>query len=124
MNQKQTILWAALLGAMAVGVGAFGAHVFKPTLIATGKLEIYELAVRYQFYHVLALLSTGVLMSQFASKKLHYASLFFIIGILFFCGSLYVLCFTGIGMLGAITPIGGLFFILGWIFLALGVSGK
>jgi uncharacterized membrane protein YgdD (TMEM256/DUF423 family) len=63
-------------------------------------------------------------MAQFPSAKLRYAAVCFFTGILFFSGSLYVLCFTGIGILGAVTPIGGVLFILGWIFLILGVSKK
>lgn len=124
MNQKQTVQAASLLGAFAVAIGAFGAHAFKPTLVSMGRLETYELAVRYQFYHVFALLAAGLLMNQFNSKWLGYASLFFILGIVIFCGSLYVLCFTGISKLGAITPFGGVFFITGWVFLLVGVSEK
>ncbi len=93
-------------------------------LTASGRLETYELAVRYQFYHVLALLATGILMGQFLSKRLQYAAVLFIGGIIFFSGSLYILCFTGIGVLGAITPIGGTMFIVAWLLLALGVMQK
>lgn len=121
MKQTQTILVAAMLGALAVTLGAFGAHLFKPMLTATGKLEIYELAVRYQFYHVFALLAVGILMSHFSSRKLRFTAIFFSVGILFFCGSLYILSFTGIGIWGAVTPVGGVLFILGWVFLILGI---
>ena len=122
MNQKQTLQIASILGVLAVGIGAFGAHVFKPALISMGRLETYELAVRYQFYHALALLMVGILMKQYNSPKLSYASLFFVVGTVFFSGSLYMLCFTGINKLGAITPIGGVFFILGWAFIFFGVK--
>ena len=122
MKQKRTIQSAAIFGTLAVLLGAFGAHAFKPALIATGKLDTYELAVRYQFYHVFALLSVGILMHHFLSKKLHLASLCFSVGILFFSGSLYILSFTGIGVWGAVTPVGGVLFILGWVFLFLGIS--
>ncbi|MBL0742929.1 DUF423 domain-containing protein [Chryseolinea lacunae] len=124
MNQRNTLLTAAVLGFVAVAIGAFGAHAFKPTLIATGRLDTYELAVRYQFYHTFALLAVGMLMSHFDSKKLYWASLFFFLGILLFCGSLYVLCMTGIGVLGAVTPLGGVLFLLGWAFLLLGVAKR
>lgn len=124
MNQRNTILCAAALGCIAVVIGAFGAHAFKAALTASGRLETYELAVRYQFYHALAMLITGALMNQFASKALYYAALFFFLGTIFFSGSLYVLCITGLGVLGAITPIGGVLFILGWAGLFLGVLKK
>lgn len=124
MNQKQTLLTAAILGMLGVTLGAFGAHALKPTLVASGRFETYELAVRYQFFHVLALLATGILMHQFSSSRLRYAALLFVAGVIFFSGSLYVLCFTGIGVLGAITPIGGTLLIAGWVFLTLGVAQK
>ena len=124
MNQRQTLSSAAIMGALAVTLGAFGAHLFKPSLIAVGRLDTYELAVRYQFYHAFALLAVGILMNQFTSRKLSYAAIAFLTGILFFSGSLYVLCFTGITLLGAIIPIGGALFILGWVFLLVGVGKK
>lgn len=109
------------MGGIAVMIGAFGAHALKPLLISTGRLDTYELAVRYQFYHALAMLFIGALMPTYQSKLLRYASLSLLFGILFFSGSLYVLCFTGLGILGTVTPIGGVFFILGWILLSIGV---
>lgn len=124
MNQKQTLIAAAILGALGVMIGAFGAHALKPVLIAAGRIETYELAVRYQFYHTLALLAVGILINQHDVKKLRYAAIFFLTGMCFFSGSLYLLCFTGLGLLGAITPIGGVLLICGWIFLLLGVIHK
>lgn len=114
------ILWGAAMGAVAVCIGAFGAHAFKPMLIESGRLDTFELAVRYQFFHALALVATGILLEQRDARSLHYSALFFLLGILFFSGSLYILCFTGIGMWGSVTPIGGIFFILGWTFLFIG----
>ena len=123
--QKQTsLLLGAISGGLAVAIGAFGAHALKPLLIETGREATFELAVRYQFYHALALLATGLLTSETSGKALHYSSLCFVLGIILFSGSLYVLCFTGIKMLGAITPFGGVFFILGWVLLATGVYKK
>ena len=107
------------MGALAVALGAFGAHALKGMLEASGRTEVYKTAVSYHFYHTFALLAVGILMNQFASAKLRYASIFFLTGIILFSGSLYALCFTGIGILGVITPIGGVVFILGWVFLAL-----
>jgi uncharacterized membrane protein YgdD (TMEM256/DUF423 family) len=124
MNQQRTLLTASVMGCLAVALGAFGAHGLKSMLTAAGRLDTFELAVRYQFYHTLALLATGVLMTSFPSRRLGTAALCFLLGIIFFSGSLYVLCFTGLGILGAVTPIGGVFFIVGWIFLFLGVYKK
>jgi len=124
MNQRNTILSGATVGCLAVMIGAFGAHAFKATLTATGRLETFELAVRYQFYHALAMLAVGIVMNQFPSRFLTFAAAAFFLGIFFFSGSLYILCFTGLGILGAITPIGGVLFILGWGFLFLGVYKK
>ena len=124
MNQRNTILSGAIFGCIAVMVGAFGAHALKETLAATGRVDTYELAVRYQFYHSLALVLVGLLMGQFGSKLLTYSGLSFCLGIILFSGSLYVLSLTGRTILGAVTPFGGLFFILGWVFLMLGVYKK
>jgi uncharacterized membrane protein YgdD (TMEM256/DUF423 family) len=112
------------MGCIAVLIGAFGAHALKPMLVQNGHLEIYELAVRYQFYHTLAILLTGALMNQFTSVRLHFAALLFLLGIFFFSGSLFVLSFADIGALHAITPLGGLLFIAGWIMLLLGVMKR
>lgn len=112
------------MGGLAVAIGAFGAHALKPFLLASERVDTFELAVRYQFYHALALLATGLAMDQTESKLLKYGALFFLLGILFFSGSLYALCFTGLKAMGAVTPFGGLFFIAGWIFLFLGVYKK
>jgi uncharacterized membrane protein YgdD (TMEM256/DUF423 family) len=124
MNQRNTILSGAIFGCAAVMLGAFGAHALKEILAATGRIDTYELAVRYHFYHALALILVGLLMGQFASRFLKYSGLSFFLGIILFSGSLYALSFTGQTILGAVTPFGGLFFILGWVFLMLGVYKK
>ncbi len=124
MNQRIILLVASILGFLSVAIGAFGAHALKPLLESSGKTNTFELAIRYQFFHLLAMLVTGLLINTFPSKKLQYAGLFFFLGILFFSGSLYVLCFTGMGIMGIVTPIGGVFFLLGWAFLFYGISTK
>ena len=86
MNQRNTILWSAAMGILAVMIGAFGAHAFKPALTAMGRLETYELAVRYQFYHALAMLAVGILADKFPSKYLKYAAYSFLLGIFFILG--------------------------------------
>jgi uncharacterized membrane protein YgdD (TMEM256/DUF423 family) len=124
MDQRKTLLTAAILGAVAVAVGAFGAHALTQILVDNGREDTFQLAVRYQFYHTLAILAVGTLMNHFQSKHLSTSALCFLGGIIIFSGSLYTLCFTGLGILGAITPIGGLLFILGWFFLFLGILKK
>ncbi len=114
---NKTIKIAAVFGALAVAIGAFGAHGLKPFLIEAGRLDTFKTAVEYQFYHTLALLFIGVLQMHFDNKKLQWAAHAMTLGIILFSGSLYVLCVSGLGILGAITPIGGLFLIAGWVLL-------
>lgn len=122
MTAKTVLIIAGILGALSVGIGAFGAHGLEATLTANGRIETFETAVKYQFYHTFALLLLGILMLNMESGYFNYASICFIIGIAIFSGSLYTLSLTNMTWLGAITPIGGLALILGWIFLILGVS--
>src|SRR6188768_393232 len=124
MNTRNTLMLGTGFGLLGVAIGAFGAHALKPMLLESGRLETFELAVRYQFYHAFALLATGILMNQLPVRFLKWASLFFTGGILFFSGSLYLLCFTGLGVLGAITPIGGILFIAGWLCLLISAAKK
>lgn len=118
---KRIIIIASVFGMLAVILGAFGAHSLKSQLDPTD-LAIWKTAVEYQFYHTLALLFLST-FSRFKSRAINLASWFFTIGILFFSGSLYLLAakdllnISQISILGPITPIGGLFFILGWISL-------
>jgi uncharacterized membrane protein YgdD (TMEM256/DUF423 family) len=112
----------SLLGLIGVGIGAFGAHSLRAKLTAAGRMDTFETAVKYQFYHALALVLVGILMQQLASnptalKYLNWSGYGFLIGVLIFSGSLYVLCLTGVTWLGAITPLGGLFMIAGWALL-------
>lgn len=122
MSHKLIIIIGSISGALSVILGAFGAHAFKDSLTASGRLDTFETAVKYQMYHSLALVLLGVLMLHFQHKFLGYASYSFLVGIVIFSGSLYLLCATGITKLGAITPIGGIFLIAAWILLAIGVS--
>lgn len=117
MNQRNCLTVAALLGAITVMIGAFGAHALRPTLEAAGRLETFETAVKYQMYHTLALLLVGLLQFHLADKLLRTVALLFLLGIVIFSGSLYVLCVTGITVLGAVTPVGGVFLIAGWFCL-------
>jgi len=125
---KIFLITAALLGGFAVLLGAFAAHQLK-TLVSADVLLIFETAVKYQMYHALALLATGILYQQFPVKQLHLAGNLFIAGIILFSGSLYLLCFfkhqhIAALWVGAVTPFGGLCFIAGWLLLALGIAKK
>lgn len=114
---KLFLIISSISGVLAVGLGAFGAHALKDKLTTEGTLDTFQTAVQYQFYHTLALLGIALFMTKVESSWLNYAGYSMAFGILIFSGSLYILCFTGMKWLGAITPIGGLLFILGWFFL-------
>ena len=124
---RQALIIGAVFACLAVVLGAFGAHALK-ALLNEDQLKVFETGVRYQFYHSIALLVTGIIYSSFPTKLLRLATTFFTIGIVFFSGSLYAMTLLSIkgmsiGAGGVITPIGGLFFILGWV-LFLGAVGK
>lgn len=114
INTRQTLLIASFSGVLAVSLGAFGAHALKPLLVENGRLDTFELAVRYHFYHTLALLAIGLLMDRYNPKTLSLSALFMLIGMLLFSGSLYVLAILNTTSVALITPIGGVFLIGGW----------
>jgi len=120
---------ASLLGALAVVLGAFGAHALR-SRISSEDLAVYETGVRYQFFHVLALLAVAILAERFPHGSVKWAGRCFIAGIILFSGSLYALTFlkmaswSGWKLFGIITPFGGLFLIAGWILLFRGVNAK
>ncbi len=120
---------ATLLGALSVALGAFAAHSLKQH-VSDYAVGIFETAVRYQFYHSFALLATGILYKEFPNRFIKWAGKLFIAGIIFFCASLYILTFIkaavlpGYDWVGAITPVGGLCFIAGWLCLFLGIAKK
>ena len=109
----------ALLAFFAVAIGAFGAHGLKPFL-SPEMLTVFETGVRYHMYHALGVIVAGWAGGTWNSSLFRYSAWSFFLGILFFSGSLYVLSLTEIRWLGAITPVGGLLFLTGWILLALG----
>lgn len=109
---------ASALGLFGVAIGAFGAHALKDLLLKNGRLDTFDTGVKYQFYHALALLGVGILLKVFGEDKyLVWAGWLFVSGVVIFSGSLYVLSLTNTKWLGAITPIGGVFFIAGWVCL-------
>ena len=112
------LLIGSLAGAVGVALGAFGAHGLRARL-SPEMLAVFETGVRYEMYHAIALLALAALMTRLDGWLFHAAGWAFTIGILLFSGSLYLLALTGIRVLGAITPLGGVAFILGWAFLAI-----
>jgi len=126
---KTFLITAALLGAFTVALGAFGAHAIKEK-VNEYTLGIFETAVKYQFYHVFALLAVGILFQQYSSNWMLWSGRFFIAGIIIFCGSLYALTYflannnETMKWLGAITPLGGLCFIAGWVCMAISIIKK
>ena len=115
---NKLILFAAINSFLAVGLGALGAHGLE-SIIAPDLLEAFDTGVDYHMFHSVSLLGTGLLAFQFPGEKLPWlAGKFFLIGILLFSGSLYVLALTRVTWIGAITPIGGLCFMIAWFYIA------
>jgi len=123
---KTYLIIAALLGAMSVVFGAFAAHGLKKW-VDQSSVSVFETGVRYQFYHVFALALVAILYKEYKNKWIEWAGILFIIGILLFSGSLYLLTYKaiiakdGMNWVGPVTPLGGLFLIAGWIWLAIGI---
>ena len=120
MLGKTIIMSASLLLALAVGLGAFGAHGLKSQL-SQEMMQTYKTGVEYHFYHALGLLLVGILAITMPSTLLKWSAICLAAGIALFSGSLYVLSISGIKWLGAITPFGGVSFIAGWILLFVAV---
>lgn len=113
----------ALSGCLAVAAGAFGAHSLRDRL-SPDMLDVFKTGATYQMYHALALLAVGILLGRFSADGavwLNAAGWLFIAGTLLFSGSLYALAFSGVTVLGAITPLGGLAFLAAWLALAIGM---
>jgi len=114
-------LAGAVSGFLAVAAGAFGAHALRARL-APDMLAVFETAARYQMTHALALLFVGWVARRRPKSALRLAGWLFVVGTVLFCGSLYGLALSGARGLGAVTPLGGLAFLAGWIALAVGVA--
>jgi len=114
-------LVAALSGFLGVALGAFGAHGLRGRL-SPEMLAVFETGVRYHMYHALALLLTAVIMTRFSGIWVVTAGWMFVAGIVLFSGSLYLLALTGVRAFGAVTPIGGLAFLIGWACLAIAAA--
>jgi len=117
---KLIALCGIILCLTAVAIGAFGAHAFKPLLIVNQKLDVFNLANRYQFYHGLALIAVAALFANSdMSPELDWPIRLMLIGTIVFCVSLYLLALLNVAWLGAVTPIGGTLLIVAWGLLAI-----
>lgn len=119
--QKLFLIIGSLAMALAVALGAFGAHGLKE-MLSEDMLDIFETGVRYHFYHAIGLLFIGIIAHWLPdSSLLQWSGWLMVAGMVIFSGSLYILSISGIRWLGAVTPVGGLCFIMGWILLAVAV---
>jgi uncharacterized membrane protein YgdD (TMEM256/DUF423 family) len=119
MTNKQLLLSGAVLGLLSVALGAFGAHAFKGILTTNNRVDTYELAVRYQFIHAIALLFAGLWVGQ----DTWLGGYAWLAGVVLFSGSLYVMSFTNSTAPYVVfsTPLGGLMFIIGWVSLIVAI---
>lgn len=122
MTGYRIIQIGAINGFLTVAFGAFGAHGLK-SMISPQMLSVFQTAVQYHGLHALALIGVGLMIRQTDNKTARFAAYAFLLGTLLFCGSLYLMAVTGIRWLGAITPIGGLSFLVAWALFAL-AAGK
>ena len=127
--QKIYLIIGTVLAGLAVVLGAFGAHGLQK-VVAPERVAIYQTGVQYQMYHALALLAVGFLSERFVNNFVSYAGVFFVAGVVFFSGSLYLIVSlyamnkTVPKAVGILTPIGGFFFIIGWICLLVALLKK
>lgn len=117
MNNRWILATAGLLIALATISGAFGAHALKGTL-SPERLDIYETAVRYHFFHALGLLAIGLAARAIDAPMLRWSAVLVVVGIVLFSGSIYALSFSAPRVLGMVTPVGGVALITGWIVFA------
>ncbi len=120
--ERLFVVIGALSGAIGVGAGAFGAHALRARL-EPRMLEVFETGARYQMYHAIALLGVAWVASRWPGSLSTASGWLFLAGTVLFSGSLYAMALTGVRALGAITPIGGVCFIAGWVCLAI-AAGK
>lgn len=124
--QKSFLIIGTLLAGLSVALGAFGAHGLKK-IVSPENVAVYQTGVQYQMYHALALILVGILSEKFLSAFVTYAGVLFVTGIVLFSGSLYLIVSLYAmnkdipKTVGILTPIGGMFFIIGWICFLIGV---
>lgn len=121
--KNKILVIGSIFGFTGVALGAFGAHGLKP-LISFEMLDIYETGVRYHLIHAVVLLITSQMLPTHNSSNIWYSAIAFTTGIIIFSGTLYILAITGTRWLGAITPFGGIAFLVGWFLLILEAIGK
>ena len=127
--QKIFLILGSILGGLGVALGAFGAHGLKK-LVPPETVSSYQTGVQYQMYHAFALLIIGILSEKLSRSLINWSGAFFVLGIVLFSGSLYLLASlkamnkVGVSGIGIITPIGGLCFLAGWAFLLIAVLRK
>jgi len=123
---KRFLLTGAALGALAVVLGAFGAHELKK-IVPPDTVTTFQTGVQYQMYHAIALLAVAIIFERYPNKLIKWSGTCFIAGIILFSGSLYIITAlkatetVGLNGIGIITPFGGLFFIAGWLLLFAGI---
>jgi uncharacterized membrane protein YgdD (TMEM256/DUF423 family) len=118
---RRFLILSSILLALAVGFGAFGAHIIQD-MVTAERFAVYQTGVQYHFYHALGLMIIGLAALHMTQNKLlKWSGYSMILGIIIFSGSLYLLTLTDTGWLGAITPVGGIAFISGWILFALAI---
>lgn len=118
MRTRSIVTCAAIALMLGVGTGAFGAHGLRAH-VSPGLLEVWHTAVLYQFVHALGLLGIAAMQPRLHARLASAGAAFLLAGILIFSGSLYALVLSGVRLIGAITPIGGVSFMIGWLLLAL-----
>ena len=127
--QKIFLILGSILGGLGVALGAFGAHGLKK-LVPPETVSSYQTGVQYQMYHAFALLIIGILSEKLSRSLINWSGAFFVLGIVLFSGSLYLLASlkamnkVGVSGIGIITPIGGLCFLAGWAFLLIAILRK
>ena len=120
MSSSRVLAVAGVLLALATVLGAFGAHALKAQL-APDRLQVYETAVRYHFFHALGLLGIGLTLRFVDTGLVRWAALLVLVGVVLFSGSLYALTFGAPRIFGPVTPLGGLALIAGWTSYAVGL---
>ncbi len=127
---KNYLIAAAIFGGLAVAIGAFGAHGLESITNDEKILHGFQTGVQYQMYHALALLAVAILYNELPANWMKWSGICFIVGIILFSGSLYLLTFlkiqgsTAVKFVGPVTPLGGIFFITGWLCLLLAALKK
>jgi len=116
---RYILITGSLLGALTVILGALGSHLLEPYLISLDRIDTYKTAVNYQFYHVFLILFIGIVYNYSHKRVIIYAFYMCLLGVLFFSGSLYVLCLTNHSIWGLLTPFGGVSLIISWVLLCL-----